>query len=210
MAGRRTTESAAEAEPQTLESGDVTVADDAQTGAITDRAAAEGAPRALAARQWSPRVSSAMLARLATRAAVADPAETIAVEAPLTAEILGEVPVGRPGDVKAAVDAARAAQPAWAQTTPADRARILIRFHDLLITNAREILDIIQLESGKARRHAYEEVLDTAIRRATTRTRPRASSDRAAGRAHCRSSRAPANCTTRAAWSASSPRGTTR
>jgi succinate-semialdehyde dehydrogenase/glutarate-semialdehyde dehydrogenase len=40
---------------------------------------------------------------------------------------------------------------------------VLLGFHDLLIANANEILDLIQLESGKARRHAFEEVLDTAV-----------------------------------------------
>ncbi len=125
--------------------------------------AAERAPGAPAVRQWSPRVSAAMLARLAARAVVAGPGETIVVEAPFTGETLGEVPVGRPDDVGAAVDTARRAQQTWAQTPPAARARIVLRLHDLLIKNAREILDIVQLESGKARRHAYEEVLDVAI-----------------------------------------------
>ena len=121
-------------------------------------------------RQWSPRVSAAMLARLAARAAVAAPKKrgkaddkTITVEAPFTGETLGEVPRGRPADVAAAAAAAAAAQAAWALRPPGERARIFLRFHDLLIANAREALDLIQLESGKARRHAYEEVLDVAI-----------------------------------------------
>ena len=40
---------------------------------------------------------------------------------------------------------------------------MLLRYHDLVIANAQEILDLIQLESGKARIHAFEEVLDVAI-----------------------------------------------
>ena len=123
----------------------------------------ERATAAAGPRRWSAQISSAMLARLAARAAVAEPAETIVVETPFTGETLGEVPAGRPDDVGAAVDTARRARQAWAQTPPAARARIVLRFHDLLIRNAREILDIVQLESGKARRHAYEEVLDVAI-----------------------------------------------
>ena len=45
----------------------------------------------------------------------------------------------------------------------ADRARIFLRFHDLLLERQDEVLDLIQLETGKARRHAFEEVLDTAV-----------------------------------------------
>ena len=59
--------------------------------------------------------------------------------------------------------AARAAQAAWARRPAAERAAIFLRFHDLLIDNAHEVLDLIQLENGKARRHAFEEVLDVAI-----------------------------------------------
>ncbi|MDB4888064.1 MAG: Aldehyde dehydrogenase, partial [Gemmatimonadetes bacterium] len=43
------------------------------------------------------------------------------------------------------------------------RAAVLLRFHDLLIARTEQALDLIQLESGKARRHALEEVLDTAL-----------------------------------------------
>ncbi len=121
------------------------------------------ADSALQERQWSSRVGSAMLARLAARAAVAEPTETMPVEMPFTGETLGEVPEGRAADVEQAAGAARAAQAAWAQRPAAERAAIFLRFHDLLIDNAHEVLDLIQLENGKARRHAFEEVLDVAI-----------------------------------------------
>jgi len=58
---------------------------------------------------------------------------------------------------------ARAAQPAWAARPFRERAGILLRFHDLLLDRQDQVLDLIQLETGKARRHALEEVLDTAI-----------------------------------------------
>jgi len=114
-------------------------------------------------RQWSPTVGAALLARLAARAAVAAPFETIEIEAPLTGETLGEVPAGRPSDVAAAAETARAVQRDWAARSLDDRAAVLLRFHDLVIDQAREILDIVQLETGKARRHAFDEVLDVAI-----------------------------------------------
>ena len=73
------------------------------------------------------------------------------------------MPRGTPADVEAACAAAREAQAEWAARPVAERAAVLLRYHDLVIANAQEILDLIQLESGKARIHAFEEVLDVAI-----------------------------------------------
>jgi succinate-semialdehyde dehydrogenase/glutarate-semialdehyde dehydrogenase len=114
-------------------------------------------------RQWSPYVDADLLTRLTRRASVADGREMLAVEAPATGERLGEVPLGTAADVRAAAQCAREAQQAWARRAPAERAQVFLRFHDLVIERSREILDLIQLETGKARRHAFEEVLDTAI-----------------------------------------------
>ncbi len=44
-----------------------------------------------------------------------------------------------------------------------DRAAILLRYHDLVLQRQDELLDLVQIESGKARRNAPEEVLDVAI-----------------------------------------------
>ncbi len=40
---------------------------------------------------------------------------------------------------------------------------MLLRFHDLVLDRRDEILDLMQLEAGKARRHAFEEIVDVAI-----------------------------------------------
>jgi succinate-semialdehyde dehydrogenase / glutarate-semialdehyde dehydrogenase len=123
----------------------------------------EGQVKADEEHRLSARVSAAMLSRLAARAAVAAPATELPVEAPFTGVTLGSVPEGTPADVAAACAAAREAQADWARRSFGERAAVLLRFHDLLIDNAAEILDIIQLEAGKARKHAFEEVLDAAI-----------------------------------------------
>jgi len=120
-------------------------------------------PLPATARRWSPRVSAAMLARLAARAAAAGAAAATPVEAPFTGETFGEVPTGSPADVAAAGAAAREAQAEWARRPVGERAAVLLRYHDLVLDNAREIMDLIQLETGKARIHAFEEVLDVAI-----------------------------------------------
>ncbi len=107
------------------------------------------------------------------------PREEIVVLAPYTGEVLVSVPAVREADVESAVVRARAAQPTWAALSFADRGKIFLRFHDLLLDRQHQILDIIQLETGKARRHAFEEVLDTVVvsryyaRRAEKLLRPR-------------------------------------
>jgi succinate-semialdehyde dehydrogenase/glutarate-semialdehyde dehydrogenase len=91
-----------------------------------------------------------------------EPQRKLEVKAPFTGEVLGYIPAGTEADADAAVTRARTAQADWARRSFEDRANIFLRFHDLLMKRQREVLDIIQLETGKARRHAFEEVLDTA------------------------------------------------
>ena len=91
------------------------------------------------------------------------PHDQIAVGAPFTGEVIATIPAACDSDVELAVQHARAAQPEWAARSFADRANVFLRFYDLLIKRHEEALDLIQLETGKARCHAYEEILDTAI-----------------------------------------------
>jgi acyl-CoA reductase-like NAD-dependent aldehyde dehydrogenase len=105
--------------------------------------------------------------------------EPIELRAPFTGAVIGTIPAGREEDVERALGLARAAQPEWATWPWAGRSRVLLRFHDLLLNRQDEILDLIQIETGKARAHAFEEVLDTATvaryyaRRADGFLRPR-------------------------------------
>jgi succinate-semialdehyde dehydrogenase/glutarate-semialdehyde dehydrogenase len=87
---------------------------------------------------------------------------TTGIVAPLTGEPLAELPVSSAGDVATAYERARAAQRAWAELPLTERAEPFIRFHDAILDRRAEILDIVQLETGKARRHAFEEVMDAA------------------------------------------------
>lgn len=88
---------------------------------------------------------------------------TLEVRIPFTGDVLGHIPHGTDRDVATAVELARAAQPEWATCSFEERARVFLRFHDLLLDRQDEILDLIQLESGKARAHGFEEVADTAV-----------------------------------------------
>ena len=87
---------------------------------------------------------------------------TVAVRAPFTGEVFADLPQCSPDDVVAAFERARAAQQAWARRSPSERARIMLRFHDLVLARQDEVLDLIQLENGKARRDAFLEVADIA------------------------------------------------
>lgn len=82
---------------------------------------------------------------------------------PFTGEKLADLPESTPEDVAAAFARARAAQPLWAAVPVRQRAAILLRFHDLVLERQAEVLDLIQLETGKARLHAHEEVQAVAI-----------------------------------------------
>lgn len=82
---------------------------------------------------------------------------------PFTGEKLAALPESTPEDVAAAFQRARAAQPAWAATPARARAAVLLRFHDLVLERQAEVLDLIQLETGKARLHAHEEVQAVAV-----------------------------------------------
>lgn len=111
----------------------------------------------------APRISAARLAELARRVPTVSPREPLSVEAPFTAQMIGTVPRCTGEDVVAAFERARIAQRTWAATPVAARAGILLRFHDMVLARQEEALDVIQLESGKARRHAFEEILDVAL-----------------------------------------------
>ncbi len=105
-----------------------------------------------------------LLDRIKRRITVADAnREKIAVEMPFTGSTLGFVLRGTEADVEEAARRAREAQKRWARTSFKERARIFLRFHDLVLERQTEALDLIQHETGKARKHAFEEVLDTAI-----------------------------------------------
>ncbi len=108
-------------------------------------------------------VDSARLESLAARVQTANPDARQDVTNAMTGGVLGQVPRCTPDDVRAAAQRARVVQKAWAQRPVEERAAVLQRFHDLVLDRQDEVLDLIQLENGKARRHAFEEILDVAM-----------------------------------------------
>lgn len=68
---------------------------------------------------------------------------------PATGEETGAVRLANEADVDAAVAAARAAFPKWANTPPVIRARIMFRFNALIDENMDRMAEIITAEHGK-------------------------------------------------------------
>jgi malonate-semialdehyde dehydrogenase (acetylating) / methylmalonate-semialdehyde dehydrogenase len=77
---------------------------------------------------------------------------------PATGEVVAHVGLAGPDQVNRAVAAAAAAFPAWAQTSPLRRARILFRFRDLLEQNRSRLAAAITREHGKVLADADGEV----------------------------------------------------
>jgi len=68
---------------------------------------------------------------------------------PAEGEVVARLPMGGPVEVDAALAAATAALPKWADTPPLQRARTLFRFRELLAGKAAEITALITREHGK-------------------------------------------------------------
>jgi succinate-semialdehyde dehydrogenase / glutarate-semialdehyde dehydrogenase len=109
------------------------------------------------------RYDKAKLQALKARIAVVAKRETLSVKIPFTGEVLDTIPNCTAEDSAETIKRARAAQALWKERSFAKRADIFIRLHDLLFDCKDEVLDLIQLENGKSRAHAMEEVIDAAI-----------------------------------------------
>ncbi|WP_328775991.1 succinic semialdehyde dehydrogenase [Streptomyces goshikiensis] len=137
---------------------------DSQAPAAPDRAVPEPtnpvAPAPAGARTAADVVTPELVARL-TRGVIGS--GRTANHTPFTGEKLADLPEATPEDVAAAFEKARAAQSAWAAVPVRRRAAVLLRFHDLVLSRQAEVLDLIQLETGKARLHAHEEVQAVAV-----------------------------------------------
>src|SRR6185436_13621908 len=68
------------------------------------------------------------------------------------------VPNGTQGDVDRAVDAAKAALPEWLETTPGERAEMLLKLADALDANTEEIAQLESQNVGKPLPAARDEL----------------------------------------------------
>jgi acyl-CoA reductase-like NAD-dependent aldehyde dehydrogenase len=71
------------------------------------------------------------------------------IKDPATGEVIGRHTFGTAADVKAAVDKAADAQPAWAALTDAERVGYLLRMADTMEAHAEELAYAVSREQGK-------------------------------------------------------------
>jgi malonate-semialdehyde dehydrogenase (acetylating)/methylmalonate-semialdehyde dehydrogenase len=74
---------------------------------------------------------------------------TAPVWQPMTGEQIAEVALASKAELRAAVENAMAAQPAWAATNPQRRMRVLMKFIDLVAKNNDELAELLAREHGK-------------------------------------------------------------
>ena len=67
---------------------------------------------------------------------------------PSTGDVSARIPLASTEETAAAVEAASAAFPAWRDTPPLHRARVLFRFKELLDRNLDELARLVSAEHG--------------------------------------------------------------
>src|SRR6266536_2770869 len=82
---------------------------------------------------------------------------TMEVVNPATGETIADVPRGTQADVDRAVEAAKKALPEWLETTPGERAEVLLKLADVVEENAEELAQLESLNVGKPISVAREE-----------------------------------------------------
>lgn len=84
--------------------------------------------------------------------------EAVTIVNPSTGKKIYDLPQLSVGQIAKAVADARIAQPSWANVPVRERAAMLYRLHDLMLENQNNLMDLLQLETGKSRAHAFEEI----------------------------------------------------
>ncbi len=88
----------------------------------------------------------------------ADNGETNDVFNPATGELLGTVPMMGAAETRRAIEAAKAAMPAWAAKTGKERSVILRRWHALITENMEDLAILMTCEQGKPLAEARGEI----------------------------------------------------
>ncbi len=112
--------------------------------------------------QASYAIDQTMVRRL-TGLLTASSGESVKAVSPITGQPLGYIPQSTAADVEEAFRRARKAQAEWARTSLKEREALFMRLHDIVLERQDEIMDLICWESGKARKHAFDEPLHIAL-----------------------------------------------
>ncbi|MBF9233354.1 CoA-acylating methylmalonate-semialdehyde dehydrogenase [Microvirga alba] len=68
---------------------------------------------------------------------------------PMTGEVIAKVALATKDELRQAVENAKAAQPAWAATNPQRRARVMMRFLELIAKETDSLAELLAREHGK-------------------------------------------------------------
>src|SRR5512145_2041073 len=101
--------------------------------------------------------------RALTARIVSTSGESVTTTCPFNGQPLATIPQSSLQDVAEAFRRARKAQEAWAATPVHVRAEKLLNLHDIILDRQDEITDLICWESGKSRKHAFDEPLHVAM-----------------------------------------------
>ena len=101
--------------------------------------------------------------RALTARVVSTTGESVPTSCPFSGQPLAMIPQSGADDIDEAYSRARRAQEAWAATSLDDRAAKMLALHDLILDRQEEIIDLICWESGKARKHAFDEPPHVAL-----------------------------------------------
>ena len=82
----------------------------------------------------------------------------IAIIDPISGKKLHDLDSHSATDVALRFDEGRKAQPDWARVSPKQRSAIAFKLVDAVISRQDELMDTLQMETGKSRSHAFEEV----------------------------------------------------
>jgi succinate-semialdehyde dehydrogenase/glutarate-semialdehyde dehydrogenase len=107
--------------------------------------------------------ATARAAQLLDRVSGGKDSAPVETTAPFTGALIAALPQATDADTRAVFARAREAQRSWATTPVTERQRVLIRLHDLVLERQAEALDLLQVEAGKARMDAFDEVSATAL-----------------------------------------------
>jgi acyl-CoA reductase-like NAD-dependent aldehyde dehydrogenase len=94
---------------------------------------------------------------------VSNSGKTAQVVSPLDGKEVCQIPLSDSKDIDVAFETARTAFASWKDTNISTRIRYIHNFHDLLLANTDNLLDIVQWENGKTRSSGMDEILDIAL-----------------------------------------------
>ncbi|WP_295872918.1 aldehyde dehydrogenase family protein [uncultured Zhongshania sp.] len=89
--------------------------------------------------------------------------ETMDVINPATAESFAQAPRASEADLNAAVDAAKAAYPAWKALSHSQRAALMVKAGDAIMANVDELTALFTAEQGRPLTMAKEEILGAGM-----------------------------------------------